>query len=122
MLEPEGVKKYRTPKPNKKKTSSEYHADLEEDEDESVFVSPLKARKNPPPVANSDGELTGTDNGGPGEAKTPKRKGNKKTDTGKRAFRDMVQEKRAMTTTANNKRTLIEPAGNSKARLSTSNF
>lgn len=116
MLEPEGVAEleYSIPKPNKEKTQgSEYHTDLEEDEDVSVFVSPLKARKKPAPVADTDSELTGTDDGG----LEAKRKGSKKTDTSKRAFRDMVQEKRAaiMTTTSNNKRALIKPpAGNSK--------
>jgi hypothetical protein len=66
-------------------------------------VSPLKARKKPAPVlvADSDSELTGTEDSGlQVEAK-------KKRDTGKRAFklREMVQEKRtAMTATANNKR------------------
>ena len=115
MLEPEGVEEleYRTtPKPNKEKTGSKYHTDVEEDEDESVFVSPLKARKNPAPVADSDGELTGTDDGG----LEAERKGNKKMDTGKRPFREMVQEKRAMATTTNNnlKRTLITPAGKSR--------
>jgi hypothetical protein len=120
MLEPNGVEELEdhttTPKPNEEKTGSEYHTDLDEDEDESVFVSPLKARKKPAPVANSDIELTGTDDGGL-EAKPASEKGKKKTN---RAFREMVQEKRAaMTTTANNKRALIKPpasAGHSKVR------
>jgi hypothetical protein len=112
MLEPEGVEEHEdhTPKPNEK-TGSEYHTDLEEDEDESVFVSPLKARKKPAPVANSDIELTETDDGGLEAKRKPE--GKKKTD---RAFRAMVQEKRAaMTTTANNKPiNLKPPAGHSK--------
>jgi hypothetical protein len=122
MLEPEGVEEHCTPKSNREKTGSEYHTDLEEDEDESVFVSPLKARKKPAPVADSDhdSELTETDDGG----LEAKRKGYKKTDMGKRPFREMVQEKRAMATTGNNKRALpvIKPAGNLKVRLSTSNL
>ena len=114
MLEPEGPEAeertdHTTPKPNKEKTSSEYHTDLEEDEDESVFVSPLKARKKPAPVANFDIELTETDDGGLEAKRKPE--GKKKMD---RAFRAMVQEKRAaMTTTANNK-SIKPPAGHSK--------
>lgn len=125
MLEPEGVEEYSTPKLNEEKTGSEYHhTDLEEDEDESAFISPLKARKKPTPrpVADSDNEsLTGTEDGSL-EAKR-NLKEDKKTNTGKRAFREMVQEKRAMTT-ANNKRTLTNPmpAGNSQVRISTSHF
>jgi hypothetical protein len=108
-----------TPELNEEKAGSEHHTGLEEDEDESVFVSPLKAHKKPAPVADSDSKLTGTDSDDGGfEAK---RKGNKKTDMGKRSFREMVQEKRAMTT-ANNKQALIKHAGNSKVRLSTSDF
>ena len=107
MLEPEGVEEleYCTPKSKKGKMDSEYHTDLEEDEDKLVFVSPLKACKKPAPVVDSDGKVTGTDDGG----LEAKRKGNQKMDTGKQAFCDMVQEKRAMTTvtTANNKRALI---------------
>ena len=80
MLEPEGVEEleYCTPKLNKEKTGSEYHTDLEEDEDESVFVSPLKAHKKPAPVADSDSELMGTDNG----SLEAKRKGDKKINKG----------------------------------------
>lgn len=119
MLEPGAEElEYCTPKPNKKKTDTEYHTDLEEDEDESVFVSPLKACKKPAPVVDSDSELTGTDDGG----LEAKREGKKQMDTGKRAFREMVQEKRAAKTTANNKRSLIKPAGNSKVQFSNSNF
>jgi hypothetical protein len=120
-LEPEGAQEleYCTPKPNEEETGSKYHTDLEEDEDESVFVSPLKTRKKPAPVADSDSGLTGTDDGG-FEAK---RKGKGKTASDKRAFkfREMVQEKRtAMTTPAKPKqRILIKPAGNSKVRFST---
>jgi hypothetical protein len=86
-------------------------------------VSPLKVHKKPALVADSDSELTETDDSGL-EAKRKGLKGDKKTDNGagKRAFRAMVQEKRTMTTTANNKRTLIKPAGNLKVRISTSNF
>lgn len=125
MLEPEGVEEleYYSPKPNEEKmvprSSSEYHTDLEEDEDGSVFVSPLKANKKRAPVADSDGELTGTENGHSGL--NSKGKG-KKTDTGKRPFREMVQEKRMTTTTTNNKRALIKPAGGLKVRVSTSTF
>ena len=114
MLEP-GVEEHEdhtTPKPNEEKTGSEYHTGLEEDEDESVFVSPLKARKKPAPVANSDIELTETDDGGLEAKRKPE--GKKKTD---RAFRAMVQEKRAaMTTTANTKpiNLIRPPAGHSK--------
>jgi hypothetical protein len=110
MLEPEGVEEHATPKPNEAKTGSKYHTDLEEDEDESVFVSPLKARKKPA-VAKSDIELTETDDGGLEAKRKPE--GKKKMD---RAFRAMVQEKRAaMTTTANNKPiNLKPPAGHSK--------
>jgi hypothetical protein len=123
MLEPEGVEEYCPPNLDQEKTSSNYHTDLEEDEDGSVFVSPLKARKKrtPEQVADcdSDSGLAGTDNGG----LEAKRKGLKKTNTGKRAFREMVQEKRsAIETTTNNKRALIKPAGNSRVRLSTRSF
>jgi hypothetical protein len=125
MLEPEGVEEYSTPKLNEEKTGSEYHhTDLEEDEDESAFLSPLKARKKPTPrpVADSDNEsLTGTDDGSLEAKRNLKGDKNLKTNTGKRAFREMVQEKRAMTT-ANNKRTNPKPAGNSKVRISTSHF
>lgn len=118
MLEPEGVEEleYCTPKPNNEKTGSEYHpaSDLEEDEDESTFVSPLKAHKKPAPVADSDSELELTGTASDDNGLEAKGKGKQKTDTGKRAFREMVQEKRAMTTTANNKQALIKPAGNPK--------
>ena len=110
MLEPEGVEEledHTTPKPNEEKTGSNYHTDLEEDEDESVFVSPLKARKKPAPVASSDIELTGTDDGG----LEAKRKGKKKMD---RQFRAMVQEKRAAMTTTANIKPIKPPTGHSK--------
>jgi hypothetical protein len=104
----EELEDHTTPKPNEERTGSEYYTGLEEDEDESVFVSPLKARKKPASVvANSDIELTGTDDGG----LEAKKKGKKKMN---RQFRAMVQEKRAaMTTTANNK-PIKPPAGHSK--------
>jgi hypothetical protein len=54
---------------------------VEEDEDRSVFMSPLKAHKNPAPVVDSDSELTGTDDAN--LQVEAKRKGNKKRDTGK---------------------------------------
>lgn len=112
MLEPEGDQgaeefDYCTPKPKVVgKKGSKYHADLEEDEDESVFVSPLKARKKPAPVAvalaDSDIELTGTDGGF-----KAKGKGKKTVNSGKRALREMVQEKRtAMTADGNNKQVM----------------
>ena len=83
-----------------------------------MFVSPLKAHKKPALVAESDGELTGTDD----SSLEVKRKGDKKINKGadKRAFRVMVQEKQTIKTTANNKRTLIKPAGNLKVQISTS--
>lgn len=111
------MEEYCTPKPNKEKSGSEYHTNLEEDEDESIFISPLKAqRKRPATVADSESELAGTDDSGLEAERT--RKGKKKMDTGKRALREIVQEKRAMATTTNNKRALIKPvAGNSKVRL-----
>lgn len=116
MLEPKGAEKYCTPKSNEEKTGFNFNStDLEEDEDKSVFVSPLRAHKKRAPVADFNGELTGTEDGSV-EAK----RGNKKTDPGRRTFREMVQEKQAMTTMANNKR-LIKPVGKSKVR-STSNF
>ena len=122
VLEPEGMEEpeYCTPKPNEGKTGSASgypsHNDPKEDEDESEFVSPLKARKKPAPVADSDSELTGADSDDGGLQE--KRKGYKEmgTGTGRRAFCEMVQEKRAMTTAANNKRAIIKPAGNLKVR------
>ena len=67
-----------------------------------MFVSPLKIRKKPAPVADSDSEVARTDNS------LPKNKG-------KRTIREMVEQKRiAMTTPANSKRVQIKPAGNSK--------
>lgn len=118
MLEPEGlqVEEYRTPKPNKKQRAAAYHTDLEEDVDDSDFVSPLrvKAHRKPAAVADSENELTGTDDGG----LEAKKKGDKKT----RAFREMVQKKRAEMTTSNNKQVFIKPTGNKVVRLSTSGF
>ena len=70
-----------TPKPNEEKmgSESEYHTNLEEDEDELVFISPLKAQRQR--IADSESELTGTDGGGLEAERT--RKGKKKMDTGK---------------------------------------
>jgi hypothetical protein len=117
LLEPKGAEKYCTPKPNEEKTGFVFNStDLEEDEDKSVFVSPLRAHKKRAPVADFNGsELTGTEDGS-----VKAKRGNKKMDSGRRTFREMVQEKQAMTTIANNKR-LIKPVGKSKVR-STSDF
>ena len=78
--------------------SKYYHhdTDLDEDEDESEFVSPLKAHKKTAPIADSDLK---TDSGD----LEAKKKENKKTDTGNRAFHQMVEEKRATITTTNNR-------------------
>jgi hypothetical protein len=91
---------YGTPKPREEKKGSnlKYHADLEEDEDELVFVSPLKARKMPAPVADSDSDLTRTDGGF-------KAKKGKKAE--KQTLRQLVQGKRmAMTANGNNKQVM----------------
>ena len=81
----EELDNYTTTKPNKKIRDSKYHIDLEEDEDVSAFVSPLKACKKTVTVADSDSDDDG------GLQVEAKRKGKDK-----RVFklRETVQEKR----------------------------